>query len=582
MDDRLLSSRFHQAIAMILLFCGTAAGQIVSPTQGRPMFVAPGGAMPIRIQTEKPPATVAVELRRDDPPRAYPLRLSETATSEAATGRFSATVPADVPARTYDLVIRLDQAEWIARHCVAVGVVGRRVRLVHLSDLNAGDLCGPELEPRLVEEVNLLNPALIVATGDFLDATWPDRETGWQQVMDFLARFEAPTLMARGDHDDVELFGRFAAPSPEGVIELGPHRGIVLSDLASAPISEDDARMAWLERMMLPAPRGVTFLVGHDSSPNALRRWEREGTLEDLIRSGRVGLYFAGGHRDWDGREQASLIRAAAPLLYVRTQRAGPAPREGGDGIPHYRVVDLEQESVWVPGDSGETSLPPSLACGRLLMAIEGRNDGSESAITFTAANRHPFPLAGLAVTLRLKKTGTHPPCSALVRVENVADLGTMWECRAVFDLMDKSSIRATLSTNPAPAEPAIDVRFDVPPVIKLTAARTAGGAAYWTTEAVGLVHLTNGGEKRVELAPLVRLDGEPIAYMVADARTAHATAFKVSLAAGQSASLQLDLSALRVTPGRRTIQVYLRDEAGWKAHSRVVRLEPRECDSGL
>ncbi|TWT42278.1 hypothetical protein RAS1_34080 [Phycisphaerae bacterium RAS1] len=600
MEDRLPT---RSIIAMLSVLCGAAAAaaaaaagasetpapapapatpqtdavspaRILAPSQGRPLFVAPGATLPIRLSIQQP-GEVAVELRRDEPSRAYPLALPDSAAADLAAGVINATLPPDVPERTYDLVVRIDRAEAVARHCVAVGAPGHEVRLVHLSDLNAGDLCGPELEPRLVEEVNLVNPTLIVATGDYLDATWPQRETGWQQVMDFLARFDAPTLLACGDHDEPELYARFAAAEPIGRIDVGPHRGIVLHDLPAAPVSDDRRQLHWIESAAIPPPRGLTFVVGHDSSPNLLRRWQQDGTLADLVKSARLGLYFAGGHRDWDGREFRNLVTEAAPLLYIRTQRAGPAPRDGAEGVPHFRVVDLERDSVQIPGDSGGPALPPSMAVGRMLVAVDGRNDGSEPSLSFTVANRHPFALEKLAVTLRLKKTGPQPPASSLVRIERLADLGSMWECRAVFDLPDKSSLHASVSTSPPPP-PAIEVRFDVPPVIELTPERTADGAAFWSTTAVALVHLENRGDEPAQIAPLVRLDGDPLAYLVPDARTGFATAFKLTLAPGQIASLQLDLSTLRTTPGRRTLQVYLRSDAGWRPYSTPIRFEQR------
>lgn len=204
---------------------------LLAPTQGRPVFVEPGGTFRVAMHLSQPPESIRFELTAWQFPAQRHELASQASDAEALQGTYELTVPADTPELTYDLEIHTGSTLLSGRHAVAVTRVGRRVRLVQLSDMHIGELGAPDFDARLIAEVNLLAPTLIVATGDFLDATHADPEAGWQRLSEFLACFDAPTLVACGDYDDVALYSRFMAPSPMGAIEVGAYRGIVLYDV---------------------------------------------------------------------------------------------------------------------------------------------------------------------------------------------------------------------------------------------------------------------------------------------------------------------------------------------------------------
>lgn len=185
----------------------------------------------------------------------------------------------------------------------------------------------PSFDQRLIEEVNLVAPTLIVATGDFLDATHADPPVGWRELIDCLTRFDAPIVMACGDHDDIELYSRHVAPSPIGLVNVGRHRALLLFDHPRGPIHRNPEQLRWVERTLgTPGFDGLTFVVTHDDSPNLLRHWQQQGTLTRMIRSGRIGLWFAAGHQDWDGQVYGDVIDAAVPMVYLRTQQSSSTP----------------------------------------------------------------------------------------------------------------------------------------------------------------------------------------------------------------------------------------------------------------
>jgi hypothetical protein len=553
---------------------------LFSPTLGRPVFVEPGGAFHLAARLPRADATVTFQLLRPGQaqPR-YRLEPEPEATAKLRAGApLRLTVPATTPPGTYDLEIECHDQRLGGRHCVAVERIGRALRLVHLSNMNVGDIGAPSFDPRLVDEVNLVAPTLIVATGDYLDATHADQATGWRELTEYVTRFEAPIVMGCGDHDDIELYSRHVAPSPIGLVNIGRHRAVLLFDQPRAPIYHDPAQLQWVERALArPGFDGLTLIVTHDDSPNLLRYWRQQGTLSRMVRAGRIGLWFAAGHRDWDGRAYRNVIDEAAPMVYLRTHQSSAAPRGGATGVSHYRIIDVVDDRVILPGEAvTPVDTPPSTPVGYLSSTLDGPNDGSSSRLTLTAVNNLPYRLERLACTLRLRKRAGHQPWCLGARLERVIDRGAYWECRARFDLPDKGSLRALAGCGGAPPTPRVSVEFEVQPTLRFRRSATPDGLAFLgLMDAAPVVRLRNEGGTTVEVSPLVRLDGDPLAYRPLGDDSSFATAYRLRLQPHETVGLQLDLSAVRVAPGRRELQLYLEGVGAVTPFCRMVDVIP-------
>ncbi len=566
----------YAALAFVAL-CGTATDRadlttaassddesprLFAPTLGRPVFVEPGGTFQLLAHVPWTVAAVTFDLTSSGQQQRHELEAEPEAVGRLLAGQpVQLTVPPTVPPRTYDLEVNCNGSRLLGRHCVAVGPIGRSLRLVHLSNMNIGDAGAPEFDWRLIDEVNLVGPTLIVATGDFLDVTHRNPSAGWRMLVEYLTHFEAPILIACGDHDDMELYSRYVAPSPVGLVHVGRHRGLVLADQPRAPIDRDAEQIRWVERALGdPGFDGLTFVVTHDDSPNLLRYWQQQGTLTRMIRAGRVGLWFAAGHCDWDGRAYRDLIDAAAPMAYLRTHQSSSAPRGGASGISHYRIVDVLDDRVFLPGEAPQSSDHPlSTPVGYLSANLDGPNDGSRSQLSLSAVNNLPYRLNRLALTLRLRKLAEHKPWCHGARLELAVDHGQLWECRVRFDLPDKGSLRALVGSGWEPPASNLRVEFEIGPTLRFHRSATPDGLTFLSlTTPPPVVHVRNDGGQPVELSPLVRLDGDPVAYQPRGGEARFATAYSFRLEPGQTISLQLDLSAVRVARGRRELQVYL------------------------
>lgn len=548
------------------------APTVLAPALGRPVFVPPGGTFEALIagSTLAPAAgTLEFALVRSRSPEArYPLRPVGDARAAVRDARpLQLTVDASVPLGTYDLHVEQSGIAQRIPHCVAVARVGSNLRIVQLSDMHVGDPAAPDFDPLLVHDVNLLAPDVLLCTGNYLDASHPDPAAGWTRLRAFLSLFDAPAILACGDQDDPAHYGKTAAASPVGLLPVGRHRVLVLLEHDRAPIEKDPEQLRWAEGVLIgrePAGRrpgtpfdGLTLVLCHARSPGVLRYWRAQGRLSQIIRQGRVGVWFAGGADDWDGRSDHDLIGAAAPLVFVRTAQSSPAQRGEATGVSHFRLLEIHADRVWQARETPGAAPPPSLAVGRLRVALDGANDGSATRLAATVINPFGFRLDNMALTVRLRKSSAQRPICVGGRMEQVVDLGQQWECRVRFDLPDRGLIRIDVA--PAPAEPPRDLRITIeaPARLRLAPAATVPATQRsGASAAPAAIVIENTGPNERIVRPIIRLDGRTLALEGSEPAPRHEPALRIL--AGQRIRCPLDLAAAAPRPGRRELQVWL------------------------
>lgn len=537
--------------------------RILAPTLGRPVFVVPGGSFELAVALEAPVGASQAWLSgKQSAGRRHRLELEADSAAANQPGRpIRVAVPADVPAGTYDLIVAAGGQELLARHCVAIGQFEGRLRFVHISDMHVGDPLAPEPDARLIDEINLWGPDVIVATGDYVDATHANPSAGWKAIEEFLASFDAPVVMACGDHDDLTWYSRHAAPSPVGEVRIGKWRGLVLCDHALARALDDEAQMRWIEQALSqPAESRHTFVVAHEHAPELLRSWQERGLVAQMIESGRIAAWFCGGPLD-DAGEYADVLKAARPMLWVRTHQASPVARDGATGLSHYRVLDASGDTIVPVGEpTAEGALPASLEVGRLGVHIEGRNDGSRERLRATVVNALPMRAERLVLRLRLRKRdGVQPWCQGGT-LRAAVDRGEFWECCVSVDVPERGAVTLLAGIDNAPTVPSLNVRFDAPDAIEFAPRAGPDGRPYlWADGAFIDVEIENAGRDAAAVFPMLRIDGQPLAYMLPDENPVYAAGYRTTLLAGQRLRLRVDVSAIRVRAGPRELQLYLR-----------------------
>lgn len=572
--------------ALLALRAAAAAPQaaeprLIAPTQGRPVFVAPGGTLAFALAL--PDAAIAgpltAELVSDrEPGRAHRLLLHDDASQRLAAGEpIVATVPAATPDETFTLRVGFAGMVLEARHCVAVGALGESIRVVHLGDMNVGEPAAPQFDDALADELNLVAPTVIVATGDYLHPAGPDPAPGWVRLSDWLSRCDAPAILACGDRDDPACFARFAAASPVGEVSVGPLTALVLLDHAAHPLADDPEQRAWADAALRRSPGGA-FIVAHASAPSLLHAWMRDGRIGDPILARRTIAYLVGGATDWDGVACQPTLRSFPDLCFSKTHAASTTQLDGARGIPHYRVIDMTADRAWVRSDPARQVAPPSIPVGSLRAFYDGPNDGSAPQVGVTLVNALPVRINAVSARLRVRRgsSAALPECRGATLVSCVGVRG-VWECRVRADLPDRSAVRVRVGYD-LPRDPPVTVEFDVPP--RLEFSREAPDASLFAACTLRpVVRITScpasatppataqlaadASPAAPPLTPLVRLDGAAIPYRTLGSSTPFTIAAQYAAAPGESVALELDLSALPVRPGQRELQVYPRGGDG-------------------
>ncbi len=403
------------------------------PSQGRPVIVSPNGSFAVVAQVEKR-APITLTLRSPHFPRhEQPLRVPPDLVDQLIrSDPVTVTVPADVPVQTYDLVIKQDNRETVIRNAVALCRDFERFRVVHLAGFHVGDPTAPRADARLVHEVNLVGPDLVVCTGDYIAPSHPDRTGAWRRLMDTFAQLDAPVLMACGDEDAIEDFNQTCAVGAIGMVNYGPFQGIVLYDPGTTMDSE---QLSWIEQVLERGSAGATFILSHAPDPSPIVAWKRKGRLSELLSARRQSIAW---FTDWDA---SATVFGEVNLL--RTLPASATTRKQAPGVPHFRVVDINGDRI-VPLPVGATG---SIPVGKLRLVSRSPNDGTSEKVEFTFVNTHEFPIAGALVTAYVQKpTGVagqlvQPPACTNARMRHVADFGTFWRCQARADLPARGSV---------------------------------------------------------------------------------------------------------------------------------------------
>lgn len=555
-------------ILILAAHCGIAAHAdepgLLAPSLGRPAIVAAGESFAIAAAVDGKVEKLSAQLvyRRDRAIR-IALALPDDAAARIRRGEsIAAKVPASAPVGTFDLELRLDATTLVQPHSVSVWTPARRIRLVHLSDIDYGDLSTPALDPRLVDEINLIAPTLVILTGDLVEPATRDVIAAWHDVTEYLESIDAPLLIALGDHDVPELYSRFIAPSPVGAIRVGDCRGIVLSDHALGSIADDPGQRAWVEKLSAADTPGLTFVVAHADTPTLLDLWSRDGRCGEFVRSLRLGVWFSGGDRDTAGDDAALLPPDARRMVWLRTAPPTGTTRGGATGTPRYRVLDLEDDRVLLLGlRDGATGIPASFSVGGFSGRVAGDAAGRDSRVRIDAASALPFGVDGLCTRVRVRKTGDAPPwCSGAV-IEQALDCDSYWDCRVRYSVPARGGIGFTVGAGSAPLATGIVARIDMASPIELHAADDAAQSGLLTAaRSPGLVALENRGAAAEEVRVQIRLAGESLAFRIGD-EIDLATTAKVALGPGESLILRPELAAVRVAAGLREMQVYLEDE---------------------
>lgn len=554
--------------------------EVLVPSQGRPAFYTPGETfsclLHLSAQIGETPRFWLQNSRF--PSLRYPLlQTGGLTTFGDGYARVQLSAPAGIPPGLYNLLVAgaLREITSLRSVCVVAGYK-TSFRFVHLSNMNIGDPTAVQFDPHLPEEVNLLAPEFIVATGDYTEwARVADNPADWQRVLEYMARFEAPVYMLCGDHDHEASFTRCVANSLIGTIDYGKYHGLLLLDHGYHPVEQDDEQIQWIIND-LAASRDKTFnfIVTHSDELGLVRRLKEMNLAQKVFHDGKVKMLICGGHTDWDYNEFSSVLSGLPGLSFIRTAQSSTAVCDRASGISHYRVIEITNDRVSYvcPDETLNPRMQNSVASGRIAAVFDGPNNGSQEVLTVNVANALPRSWNDCRIWLHVRKNkATTPPAVTGGTLVQYLDLGTSWAVLAGFDLPDKGSV--TLQAGPAdrlvPAPP-VWLEIICPAQLSFTPRQAGFGLTYFTCQTPVVLQVANRSKEAVKVWPIVRLSGtnlqvsspEPLPMTVGPMST---QLLRVGLTLGQAAL------------GPHLLQAYLLDDPLRRLTTQMVVLLPAD-----
>jgi len=215
------------------------------PRLGTPTVQGPNSALEVYLRTSLPWIAPALEMSLcDEAGRAFPL----PAPSRWWRGNIlclTCRVP-DLPDGKYDLRIRTSRQDLHQQGAVFV----RKAFPRNFFIVQAGDFPPPgkeDLMPQFIEEMNLLQPAAVLASGDI---SYDVREQWYAFLLENLSRLDMPFLAAPGNHERKgwAAYLRAFGPGPQRV-DVGP-LAVLSLDSVHGRDQFTPSEFTWLRRQM--------------------------------------------------------------------------------------------------------------------------------------------------------------------------------------------------------------------------------------------------------------------------------------------------------------------------------------------
>ncbi|HOY62913.1 MAG TPA: metallophosphoesterase [bacterium] len=401
------------------------------PNRARPALARPGDEFVIEVIAPAEAGEWSAALENEF--ANYPLEIAE-ASFNPDNGRWTlkAIVPGGASSLLYGLRVKFSGGEDFQPRSVMVSPEFKNsIRVVHLTDVHVYKSESLfDVYKKLAEEINLVNPDLVVITGDLTDTTgytserWPESDQ-YPAMLDLWNSYNAPVFIVPGNHDlspykkeeDYLVWNRYF-DTTDFSFDYGAYHFtafdnsfVYRSGGSDEPHAEDlsPEQLEWLDADLAAASGALMrIIMFHVPLHNTDSKVKEIAAQRDV----RLALY---GHLHMD------VVDKLPPVAYVQTGAAF----EGS-----YRVLDL--------------------ADGRVV-EMNAKKDGFTAFKTGMVISATKRAEDGRAVAIKAKNSGTMALPNAAARVEMPTAKGYSCDGCSVVSSFDKDG--KTLVT----------INFDIP-----------------------------------------------------------------------------------------------------------------------
>jgi predicted MPP superfamily phosphohydrolase len=362
---------------------------IRNPLGVRPVIVRPGDAFPIEVVA--PSTTSGWQAALETEWANSTLEL-KNASFNSANGRWTVTVavPSGVPSLLFGLRLKFSGGEdFQPRAVMVVPAFKDSIRVVHLTDVHVykSEILFPRYQ-QLADEINLINPDVVVVTGDLTDSNgytderWPESDQ-YPPMLDLWNAYNIPTYIVAGNHDlsprknddDYLRWMRFF-DTTDYSFDVGPYHFTAFDDAATmssgsrTPFAEDVSpdQLEWIDKdLARKSGAKMRILLFHVPLHDTKSKVKELASRHDV----KLALY---------GHVHVNQVNKIPPTTYVQTGAA----YEGS-----YRVVNLDNGIV------GEINAKQdgfsAFSIGTLRSNVQKSDDGRSLTLKVRNASTRAF-----------------------------------------------------------------------------------------------------------------------------------------------------------------------------------------------
>lgn len=366
--------------------------EIQTPRLGQPAVLLPGETLRIRLRTSLPFWHPQWQVKINRHEESLPVSiLSEEAGLNAYT--LDVKVPQSVKAGRYALSVSVNtvMANTVKTWPQSVYIRhqhSRKVSIVQFADLPTlgGDEAGDRQLRQIIDEINIINPDVVLLTGDMAyGGSWDQ----YQRLIEGLNRLDAPLIAVPGNHEYegwaayLALFG-----SPYHYVDVGDLR-IISLNTGHGRDQLTQSQYRWLKQTLMTADsKTIVVQLHHPIFHRADLRGYVQGMATEMValfKQFRVSIVLSGHWHgdavyDEQGRERPDTWNFSGTPYVVTTTAGADLRKRYSSSVPHhgYRLIRINRGKLesYTYDDDGDGNRDPtsSIALGKISTRQTGQN----------------------------------------------------------------------------------------------------------------------------------------------------------------------------------------------------------------